>query len=75
MKYIFLLTLALLAGCSKETTNSTGSWDLNGDLSDCKVYDLRSSNGSAMRVMRCPNSVTNSEDTNSKQHIGNVVIG
>lgn len=59
MKYITLISLAVfLAACAPKTEDITdsGKYYVPKALQDCKMYEMHSSAGSRVVVLRCPNS-------------------
>lgn len=60
MKILTALVVALaftaLAACTPENKDVTGTFKLPEGLSDCTIYDLKSTNASSLTVVRCPNS-------------------
>lgn len=58
MKYAaILLSLVVLSGCERSTSERTDDFILPEGLKHCKIYKL--SNGiSHMKVVHCPNSTT-----------------
>lgn len=66
MKSIKMMTLMMISvamtGCSNETIETTPNYTLPPELTDCKIFNLKSvsglSNSPNLTITRCPNSST-----------------
>jgi hypothetical protein len=57
---------SVLTGCyKKQTEETTTRWDLPAGLKDCKVYKLAGEHEDDVVVVRCPNSETATQASNS----------
>ena len=55
---ITLTVLACVSGCTAETKEVTHQYSIPSGLKDCMFYQMQSSTGRGLTVVRCPNSVT-----------------
>lgn len=77
MKFALLTvaTMIALAGCNKNTYESSGKYLLPDELSDCKIYVLQADGiGETLNVVRCPNSQTAVNYQSGKITTNTVVI-
>ena len=61
MRALILIAVLMLAACgdyAPATKENSNKWLMPEGLADCKVYDMTSTQGAWMRVVRCPNSDT-----------------
>ncbi len=54
---VVMITLALV-GCKAESTNTTETFKLPDELSQCHMYYLTSTDGVGIHALVCPNSTT-----------------
>lgn len=78
MKKLFaaIAVFIALAGCTP-SANEIFVEVMPKALEDCKLYEIKSSGGSSIKVMRCPNSTTSTNyDTGGKHRTlhANIVI-
>lgn len=75
---VIVILVLMITACSKETKNISERYQPPEELSDCKVYRMRSEGGNAITLVRCPNSSTTTSYTRSSgkssSRYGNTVI-
>lgn len=61
-KILAVLAVAfVLSGCKAETTDVSGEYLLPPDIAQCKVYELRDTNGGMLKALICPDATTATE--------------
>lgn len=64
----------LVIVCMRKQLQVNGISCLPNELKDCKFFSITNSQGSYLRVVRCPNSQTSTTSTVSKNNTQTVVI-
>lgn len=57
-----IFSVAIISGCSPETSEISSSYSLPIEMKDCQLYQMSSSGlGRTLYVVRCPDTTTTSE--------------
>ena len=73
MKYLIVLSIILLAGCSPSAEEKV--WPILPDgLKDCKFYKLRDDSANTITVVRCPMASTTTQYKVGKSTQTTVVV-
>ena len=73
MKLLPFAMIVLLSACDAETYDVSNKYAIPPQFSDCMFADMRSTDGSVITVVRCPNSST-STIRGGKAHETAIVI-
>lgn len=65
MKKLIIASLLLLSSCAKETTNTTGSYEMPPEMEGCKVFYLQSTINH-LYVVHCPHANTTTKHSCGK---------
>lgn len=70
-----IVATVFLAACTPSAKDLSGEFTvLPEGMKDCKLYRLRSTNGSSITAIRCPNSATTSKYSSGKTTTEAVVV-
>lgn len=61
-----ILCVFLLTGCDPKSTDTTSTYKLPPQLSNCKVFQLTNSHGGIVTALVCPNSTTSTTYSSGK---------
>lgn len=81
MKSIKMMTLMMISvamtGCSNETIETTPNYTLPPELTDCKIFNLKSgsANNPQLTITRCPNSSTTTYVPGKSSQTSTVIEG